>query len=138
MSALDAQDALRMWDALVVPTLVLDAGGHVRWANPAASRLTAWPNELLVGQPVVALVPKRYHNFAGAPFNVYLAEHVRHSPERTFRVPILRRDDVEIEVECIVSLFTDDALILSLHRRADTFADTQSEATATSEPRHPL
>src|SRR5947207_3560540 len=103
MSALDGQEALRMWDAIVVPTVVLDPGGHVRWANPAASRLTAWPHELLVGQPIVALVPPRYHTFAGAPLNVYLAEHVRHSQERTFRVPVLRRDSVTIAVECIVS-----------------------------------
>ncbi|MDB4965802.1 MAG: walK [Myxococcales bacterium] len=138
MGGIDSEQALRILEAVVVPTLVVGPDGEVRWANAAAGRLLAWPRERLSGQRLTTLVPARFHTFAGAPLHVYLGEHVRHSPERSFRVATLRSDGVEIDVDCTPSLFDTDVLILSLHRRPDTFADTEIEDTDTAESRYRL
>jgi PAS domain S-box-containing protein len=142
MARLDDGDALRLLEAMVIPTLALDATGHVRWSNVAAEQLLGWPRELLIGQPLAALTPSRVWSTSGQalpePLIERLREHVRTTPERSFRMPAVRRDSVEIEVDCIVTVVGDGTLMLSLQRRPESFGDDAREAADSAQSRYRL
>jgi PAS domain S-box-containing protein len=130
---LDPASAIELLESIVIPTVALDPTGRVRWSNAAAERLLAWPRDLLVGQPLEAVLPARFRAKSGAPLYAYLLSHTRHSPERSFRMSYLRRDGVEIEVDCNVSLVAQKSLALSLMRRPDSFGDAPLDTSGTVE-----
>ncbi|HEX9100672.1 MAG TPA: PAS domain S-box protein, partial [Polyangia bacterium] len=134
MGALDGEQALRLLDALVVPMVALDPDGRVRWLNPAAERLLAWPGTLLLGQPIETVVPPRLRSVDGRRLHCFFVERAGRTPERPLRLPALRRDGVEIETECSISAAGDGTLVISLQRRGAAFGvDTVEEARGTAE-----
>ncbi|HWE29241.1 MAG TPA: PAS domain S-box protein [Polyangia bacterium] len=138
MARLDDGDALQLLEAMAIPTLALDALGHVRWANLAAEQLLAWPRELLIGQPLAALTPARIADAGGRTLLDRLLEQAHAAPERSVRLPAVRRDGVEIEVDCIVSSVGDGTVMLSLQRRPESFGDDAIEAADSAQMRYRL
>ncbi|HWE27170.1 MAG TPA: PAS domain S-box protein, partial [Polyangia bacterium] len=121
MGGLDGEQALRLLEALVVPTITVDHEGRVDWLNPGAERLLGWPRRLLEGEPIATIVPPRIRSVGGIPFHRFISERGHLTAERPLRVPVLRRDGVEIETECSISAMERDVLVLSLQRRAESF-----------------
>jgi PAS domain S-box-containing protein len=137
VAELDPASALELLEGLVVPTLAIGADGRVRWANAASERLLAWPRELLDGQPLDSLFPRRYRAKSGEPLYRYFLEHAKSAPERSFGMSCLRRDGVEIEVDCSVSLIG-GALTLTLMRRPESFGGALVQEGIESEQRYRL
>ncbi len=111
----------RVLELSTVPTLAIDASGLVRLSNPAALRLVARDQSTLIGQPLETIVPARVRTIGGRP----IADHLRARSSMggaPLRMPILRSDGVEIEVDCAVGASADepDTTVLSLLQRPES------------------
>jgi PAS domain S-box-containing protein len=122
----------KLLDAIVIPTLVLDATGHFSLMNRAAERLLAWPPEELIGRNFEEIVAPRFRAIHGAPMFAWLVERARQ--ERSFRMPAMRRDSVEIEVECAPGMGDDDVVTISLQRRWESYGFDRLEDDVTPGP----
>jgi PAS domain S-box-containing protein len=123
MGDLDAVGAQRLVRAVAIPLLALDAEGRVQWLNPAAERLLAWRSQDLSGKPIEAVLPAREHAVQGMSFYAFLVDHATRALERPVRFSALRKDGVEIEIECNVAALAPldgAALVLSLQRRPES------------------
>jgi len=83
--------------------VVADEHGRIVFANPAAERLLGWDDGGLVGQPLVAIQPERLREAHRNGFQRYLDSRVPQLLGRPVRVPALRRDGSEIDVELVIS-----------------------------------
>src|SRR6266540_436878 len=83
--------------------VVADERGRIVFANPAAERLLGWGDGGLVGQPLVAIQPERLREAHRNGFQRYLDSRVPQLLGRPVRVPALRRDGREIDVELVIS-----------------------------------
>src|SRR6266498_1097321 len=83
--------------------VVADERGRIVFANPAAERLLGWDDGGLVGQPLVAIQPERLREAHRNGFQRYLDSRVPQLLGRPVRVPALRRDGSEIDVELVIS-----------------------------------
>jgi PAS domain S-box-containing protein len=96
------------WD----PTTVTEAEGCVIAANEAsqiialsagAAELLGYPDPSeLVGNRIVAIIPERYRQAHVAGFTMYLLVGRKPLLRRPVRVPALRRDGSEVEIELVV------------------------------------
>jgi PAS domain S-box-containing protein len=125
-------DGNKLLDAIVIPTLALDATGRFSLMNRAAERLLAWPAAELIGRNFEEIVAPRFRAIHGAPMFVWLKERAKQ--ERSFRMPSLRKDGVEIEVECAVGLGDDDLMTISLQRRWESYGFDRIDDDVTPGP----
>jgi PAS domain S-box-containing protein len=91
------------YDGLADAILATDRGNRVVYANPSAHALLGWAPGTLVGQPLTALMPSRMRAAHEAGFARYLATGRTAIMGRPVRVPALRQDGVEIDVELTLS-----------------------------------
>ena len=113
--------AERTLDALAIPTLAIDRESCFRIANPAALQLLGYRREELLGQPLTVIVPTRVQQIEGQPIVEHLLSRAETKPGVPLRMPIVRRDGVEIEVECVVGADGGaPLLVLSLQRRPES------------------
>ena len=104
MVLLDAIDHRRILDALADGVVAADARQRVAYANAAAGRLLGWPAEELIGRPVMTIIPPRLRAAARAGFVRGFTEQRRANLlGRALRVPALRRDGSEIELDLLLS-----------------------------------
>jgi PAS domain S-box-containing protein len=96
------------WDARVVtdsPTglIAADSTSHIVAVSPAATALLGYdhPDEL-VGRRIVTIVPERFRQAHVAGFTMYLLVGRKPLLDQTVRVPALRRDGSEVDVELTV------------------------------------
>jgi PAS domain S-box-containing protein len=80
-----------------------DERGKIVFANPAAERLLGWEDGGLVGQPLVAIQPERLREAHRSGFQRYLDTRVPQLLGRPVRLPALRRDGSEVDVELVIS-----------------------------------
>jgi PAS domain S-box-containing protein len=125
-------DGNKLLDAIVIPTLALDATGRFSFMNRAAERLLAWTAAELIGRNFEEIVAPRFRAIHGAPMFLWLKERAKQ--ERSFRMPSLRRDGVEIEVECAVGMGEDDIIAISLQRRWESYGFDRIEDDVTPGP----
>lgn len=85
----------RLSDAVVVA----DESNSIVYVNPAAEDLLGWPRGELSGQRLVSVIPPRFRDAHVAGFTQFLLTGVGRILGRPVRVPALRRDGREIEVE---------------------------------------
>src|SRR5262245_28262957 len=94
--------------------MVVDAGGHVVYANPNATRLLGYPEFDLVGQPVKAILPDLTPPLAGPTISEQTA---------------VRRDGSTLPAEVAVTPVLDDATAILVVR---DMTDRKRAATAES------
>lgn len=92
-------------DAVAEPVLASDATGRIAHANPAAADLFGWPAGALVGLPLTVLMPERMRDRHRAGIGRYLETHESRLFGQPVRVPALRRDGHEFEIELRLRLF---------------------------------
>lgn len=118
-------------DALGDATIVSDLDGRVAYANPAAQTLTGWQLDELAGQPLTLIMPERLRERHLAGFRRYVETRVPRMMGRAVRLPLLRRDGVEVEIELTLAKFPDDLIIASLRDLRDRVElERQSELLA--------
>ena len=101
LSALDSQLVL---DGLGDAVVAADDQNRIIFLNPAAERLLGWQCEALVGERLSAILPERLR---GAHVDALTHYIVSRRPglmgQRPVRVPALRRDGSEVEVDLTLS-----------------------------------
>src|SRR5438046_2512692 len=92
-------------EGLADAVIVADATGSVVYANGAAGTLFGWPADELIGRPLPTLMPARMRAAHEAGFRRYATTHEPHilGRGRPIRLPALRRDGSEIEVDLTLS-----------------------------------
>jgi PAS domain S-box-containing protein len=90
-------------DGFADAVVAADERGEIVFANPAAERLLGWDGGGLVGQPLVAIQPERLRDAHRSGFRRYLETRVPQLLGRPVRVPALRRDGSEVDVELAIS-----------------------------------
>ncbi|HEV3166601.1 MAG TPA: PAS domain S-box protein, partial [Isosphaeraceae bacterium] len=88
-----------MLEAFAEAVVVCDSTHRIVYLNPAAERLLGWQAAELVGQPVTTVIPDRLHSVHREGYKRYLATHKPRLIGRSVRVPALRKDGKEIEIE---------------------------------------
>lgn len=82
-----------------------DATSCIAYMNGAAAALFRRDPAGLVGQPLTVLMPRRMHEAHRAGFRRYLATHRSRLLGRPVRVPALRGDGTQIEIELMLRMF---------------------------------
>jgi PAS domain S-box-containing protein len=99
--------SLVSWEILsVLPDaiFVANARGVIVYANPAAEAMLHWPPGELCGSPLTAIMPERMHARHRVAFERFMATHVSHIMGRPIRLPALRRDGIEIDVDLTLGM----------------------------------
>jgi PAS domain S-box-containing protein len=90
---------LKTLEILPEAVIVADEQGSIAFANGAAARLLGWSADELRGRPLTALMPPRMRAAHAAGLRRYAATHHSRIMGRPIRVPALRRDGTEVDVE---------------------------------------
>jgi two-component system sensor histidine kinase VicK len=105
-------------DALGDAVVASDGANRIVYANPAAERLLGWPAGELVGRPITTIQPERMRAMHLAGFHRYVSTHAPKIAGHAVRVPALRRDGTEIDVELTLTMSRDsdgeDLIVASL------------------------
>ncbi|HEY7955150.1 MAG TPA: GAF domain-containing protein, partial [Polyangia bacterium] len=88
-----------MADAIVAS----DPTDQVLYVNAAAERLLGWSRDELVGRPLTSLMPERMRPLHEAGFHRYISTGKTKIMGRPVRVPALRKDGAEIDIELTLS-----------------------------------
>jgi PAS domain S-box-containing protein len=97
------------YDGLADGIIATDAAGRIIYANPATHVLLGWAPGELIGRPLTALMPPRMLAAHEAGFRRYTTTGQTKIMGRPVRVPALRHDGVEIDVELTLSPLPTDA-----------------------------
>jgi PAS domain S-box-containing protein len=92
-------DYLGTFDLLPDAVIAADEHGTISFANAATARLLGWTTDELRGQPLTKIMPPRMHAAHEAGLRRYMATHHSRIMGRPIRVPALRRDGTEVDVE---------------------------------------
>jgi sigma-B regulation protein RsbU (phosphoserine phosphatase) len=92
-------------DAFADAVVAADGKNRIVYLNAAAEKLLGWSAVELVGKPLVTIIPPRLHPAHHAGFNRYIATHVPKLIGHPVRVPALRRDGSEVDVELTLAGF---------------------------------
>ena len=80
-----------------------DEANRIVYVNPAAEALFGWAAEDLIGQPLTVIQPPRLRRAHTAAFSRYMDTGASKLLGRQVRVPALRRDGTEVEVELSIA-----------------------------------
>lgn len=87
------------FDLLPDAVIAADEQGKIAFANQAATKLLGWSAEELHDRPLTMIMPTRMRGIHEAGFTRYVTTHHPRIMGHPIRVPALRRDGTEIEVE---------------------------------------
>jgi PAS domain S-box-containing protein len=90
---------LAAFDVLPDAVIAADEQGTIAFVNRAAARLLGWPAQELCGRRLTTIMPARMHVAHEAGIRRYAATHHPRIMGRPIRVPALRRDGTEVDVE---------------------------------------
>ena len=93
-------------DSLADAVVAADQAGRIVYVNRSAEALLGWPSGTLLGQPLTAIQPPRMRAAHDAGFARYLASRVPRLIGKPVRVPAMRRDGSELDIELTISEFT--------------------------------
>ncbi|MGV3719586.1 MAG: PAS domain S-box protein, partial [Actinomycetota bacterium] len=99
---LDCQAVL---DSLADAVVAANEDGEIFYVNRAAGRLLGWTSDELIGQPLTVIIPARLRQAHLIGINRYLATRQPRLLGRPVRVPALRKDGVEVEVELTLAAY---------------------------------
>jgi len=100
-----ALDYRLVFDSFADAVVAADSTGQILYANAAAEKLLGWPVEELVGRPLLTIIPPRLRAIHQAGFQRYLTTHISRLIGQPVRVPALRRDGTEADVELSLTAF---------------------------------
>lgn len=95
-------EPFRVLEALRDAVVVGDDQNRVSYANAAAERLLGWKREDLCGQRLTVLIPERLREQHIAGYTRFLLTGEPHLIGTPVRVPALRRDGTEVDVELLL------------------------------------
>src|SRR5215469_5901007 len=87
------------FDLLPDAVIAADEEGRITFVNAAGSRLLGWPAGELEGQPLTVIMPPRMRAPHQAGLRRYVATHHSRIMGQPLRVPALRRDGTEVDIE---------------------------------------
>ena len=97
-------DEEALLDSLEGAVIAADAEGHIAYANAAAGAVFRWERPP-IGQALTVLMPERMRERHGAGFRRYRESGESKLEGRQVRVPALRADGREIEIELAIRHF---------------------------------
>jgi PAS domain S-box-containing protein len=95
-------------DAFADAVVAANGSGRITYVNGAAERLLGWCAADLIGQPLTTIMPDRLREVHSKGFARYLSTRQANLIGRSVRVPALRRDGTEIDIELTLSAFPFD------------------------------
>jgi PAS domain S-box-containing protein len=95
--------------AASVAQVAADTTNRIIAVSGAAAELLGWTVEQLEGHRLVAIIPSRLRDRHVAGFTRHLLEGSSRILGKTVRVPALRRDDTEVEIDLLIEHRTDVA-----------------------------
>ncbi len=95
-------------DRLANAVVAADETGCIVYANAATERLLGWPAGELIGQSLGTIQPPRLRDVHLVGFRRYLETRTPKLIGGTVRVPALRRDGTEVEVELALAAVRTD------------------------------
>jgi PAS domain S-box-containing protein len=98
-------DFRQVLDTFADAVIAADGSGRIVYVNRAAEKLLGWHAAELVGHPLLAIIPARLHDVHRAGFQRYLTTRRAKLIGRPVRVPALRHDGTEVEIELTLSAF---------------------------------
>lgn len=97
-------DAESVIESLGTATVIVGADdARIRFANRAAERLLGWGHVKLLGQPLTSIVPERLREVHRRGFARVAGGMPSRLLEQPLRVPALRADGSEVQVELMIS-----------------------------------
>src|SRR5262249_19521631 len=93
------ETCLAAFDLLSDAVIATDVHGRISFVNRAAAALLGWLPEELRGRPLTTIMPSRMHVAHEAGFRRYMTTHHPRIMGRSIRLPALRRDGTEVDVE---------------------------------------
>jgi PAS domain S-box-containing protein len=97
---------LATFDLLPDAIVAADERGKIYFINQAATRLLGWSAEELRGKQLTTIMPQRMHVAHEAGIRRYAATHHPRIMGRPIRVPALRRDGTEVDIELTLAPVT--------------------------------
>jgi PAS domain S-box-containing protein len=91
------------FDLLPDAVIGADEQGRICFANRAASQLLGWRADELHGRPLTSIMPPRMRVVHEAGFRRYVTTHHPRIMGHPIRVPALRRDGTELDLELTLS-----------------------------------
>lgn len=85
------------------PLIVADQHGLIRHVDPPLAHDLGWPVEDLVGRPLTAIIPKRFHDAHHLGFSRFLTTGQRSVMERPLALWVLTRTGGELHVEHVIT-----------------------------------
>jgi PAS domain S-box-containing protein len=98
-------DCRQILDAFADAVVAADSDNRIVYANPAVERLLGWAVDDLVGRPLTTLIPERLHRLHLTGFHRFVTTGLPHVIGRPIRLPALRPDGTEVEIELTLSHF---------------------------------
>ena len=89
-------------DQLHDAVVVADDQNHIAYVNAATEALLGWPTGGLVGQRLTAIIPERLHEAHVSGYTRYQVTGQPRLLGRPVRVPALRHDGSEVDVELLI------------------------------------
>ncbi|MEK6607811.1 MAG: PAS domain S-box protein, partial [Myxococcota bacterium] len=130
----DDFDGKRILDAFPDAVVVADADRRIVYANPAATSLLGWPPDELRGRALTTFLPPRLHDAAATGDNRFLSNSMKSLLGRSVRMPAIRRDGTEIDVDLSLTPLGEDGeaplLVVSLRDASEREAMERQLATA--------
>lgn len=91
--------------ALAFPIIASDAQGMIEFMNPETERLLGWSSAAVQGQPISTIMPARMRERHRAGIARYVSTHESRLMGKPVRVPAMRPDGSEIDIDLQLRLF---------------------------------
>jgi PAS domain S-box-containing protein len=82
-----------------------DQDGQIRYVNTAAENLLGWPPGMLMGRPVLELVPDALTAAVGDDFRAFVRSRATDLVGRRLDVDVKRADGTNVATELVISIF---------------------------------
>jgi PAS domain S-box-containing protein len=123
-------DGWALFDSLSDVVILASADNIIRYANRAVEKLLGWAPSELVGRPLPTIMPARWRDQHTSAFSAYVSRGTPQLMGRPLRVPALRRDGTETDVELQLSEAPapGEALVVGVLRPAGTRIDLERQS----------
>ena len=114
----------RLLDEIGASLIATDERGRIAYLSPQAHALLGWTQEECEGRPLTMLMPARMRQRHEEGLRQYQSTHESRLLGRTVRVPALRKDGGEIEVNLTLRMFRrpdgSDLIVANVQAAADS------------------
>jgi PAS domain S-box-containing protein len=111
-------DHRQVLDTLADAVVAADASNRIIYLNRAAETLLGWQADELIGRSLTVIQPERFRQAHLNGFQRFVATRVPHIVGNSIRVPALRWDGSEIDIELTIAALPDGdtpVVVASLH-----------------------